>query len=1064
MKNHEVWRKCLCGKYYDARTEDPCCRPKKSFNWLFFVILSLIPVAGFSQTYPEDIEDNPKSGTWGDSVGVILVDTITGEYTHGVIDFTQDVTISGDTIRLADGGQIVIQDWDKHIYGEDGSISENRVFDMNVKQLLFDDGGHIRVNGITNELMILNWANTSSSFTYMGFWKNGSRAFRIFGGASHGLTFYNDSQAKYQLALEESGRVGIGTSAAATDFDVYGDVRFSDYGEGNKTTSTSPYLIVTEADGDFKEFAKPTSGTKILAQTSTGNLFWKVDDTLNPDSVATDGYISSVSIVNDSLKFTGEDQAFTGNIDLSDYANDLTYTNTDADDGEYTLQITGDDAITVDDNHLGENHQYVSTTRRVYVESGGLLVFDGTTNVLIDSDGNLGVGVDATEKLEVEGDIKIRGTNKLSFTNTSDQTYVRASASNRLAFGTNSLDRLEVNSVGHVILNIYGDGTNTGTEAYGLAVESSGEVVEIPLITNTNQLTNGSGFITSYVDSQEISISNDTISLERGGYVVLPTDDTGTDDQTLTYTNTDANDNQNQLQIEGHGAINIDDNHLGTNHQYIDGTRRIYIDDPGELLVFDATTNVLIDADGNLGVGVDATEKLEVEGNIKIRGSGKLSFTNTSDQTYVRAPSTNRLAFGTNSTDQVSINSIGNVTLESYGSGTHTGTELYDLAVTNTGMIIETSLDADRSNINELQWPDLFDISNDSIRISLSNDPVTLRVDLSPYKDNTDNQTLSIASNQLIISGGNQVSLAAYLDNTDGQLLSYTYPNLTISGGNSVDLSDLRDGTGTDDQTASEVSTGTFNGILTGNTTVEAALQDIDDLSIDPSSTNEVQTLSIASNLLSITLGNSVSLAPYLDNTDAQTLSYTYPNLTISGGNSVDLSDLRDGDTQLTEEQVEDFIGDSWSATNDGVDITYDDANGLFIQKLDINELAVRTVSSVSDYVAFYDASAGLVGKALVNVFQDGNTQRTDEEIRDVVGQMVSLNTETGITVTYDDPNNTLNFVAADISATNEIQTLGTSAGDILTLSLGGGSVDFNSFLSTWDQNASDDLTTGTSY
>ena len=45
----------------------------------------------------------------------------------------------------------------------------------------------------------------------------------------------------------------------------------------------------------------------------------------------------------------------------------------------------------------------------------------------------------------------------------------------------------------------------------------------------------------------------------------------------------------------------------------------------------------------------------------------------------------------------------------------------------------------------------------------------------------------------------------------------------------------------------------------------------------------------------------SVSLAPYLDNTDAQTLSFVAPNLSISGGNSVNLSGL---DTDTDEQNL----------------------------------------------------------------------------------------------------------------------------------------------------------------
>ena len=55
----------------------------------------------------------------------------------------------------------------------------------------------------------------------------------------------------------------------------------------------------------------------------------------------------------------------------------------------------------------------------------------------------------------------------------------------------------------------------------------------------------------------------------------------------------------------------------------------------------------------------------------------------------------------------------------------------------------------------------------------------------------------------------------------------------------------------------------------------------------------DAQTLSLATNTLSISGGNNVSLAPYLDNTDGQTLTFTESTrvLAISGGNSPDLSE-----------------------------------------------------------------------------------------------------------------------------------------------------------------------------
>ncbi len=42
----------------------------------------------------------------------------------------------------------------------------------------------------------------------------------------------------------------------------------------------------------------------------------------------------------------------------------------------------------------------------------------------------------------------------------------------------------------------------------------------------------------------------------------------------------------------------------------------------------------------------------------------------------------------------------------------------------------------------------------------------------------------------------------------------------------------------------------------------------------------------------------------------------------------------------------------------------------------------------------------------------------TNEQVQDIVGNMVSGNTETGITVTYQDSDGTLDFVVGDVSAT----------------------------------------------
>ena len=52
------------------------------------------------------------------------------------------------------------------------------------------------------------------------------------------------------------------------------------------------------------------------------------------------------------------------------------------------------------------------------------------------------------------------------------------------------------------------------------------------------------------------------------------------------------------------------------------------------------------------------------------------------------------------------------------------------------------------------------------------------------------------------------------------------------------------------------------------------------------------------------------------------------------------------------------------------------------------------------------------------NTFTDTNTQLSTEEVQDIIGAMVAGNTETNISVTYDDTNGKLDFVSTDTNTT----------------------------------------------
>lgn len=157
-------------------------------------------------------------------------------------------------------------------------------------------------------------------------------------------------------------------------------------------------------------------------------------------------------------------------------------------------------------------------------------------------------------------------------------------------------------------------------------------------------------------------------------------------------------------------------------------------------------------------------------------------------------------------------------------------------------------------------------------------------VNLSSFMDNTDEQELNLAGNDLSITGGNMVNLAGYLDNTDEQELALTNSDLSISGGNSISLTSFLDNT--DEQELSLIDNDLS--ITGGNIISLASFLD---------NTDE-QELSLTDNDLSITGGNTISLTSFLDNTDEQELTLSGNNLSISGGNSISLQAYMDNTDQ----------------------------------------------------------------------------------------------------------------------------------------------------------------------
>jgi len=180
-------------------------------------------------------------------------------------------------------------------------------------------------------------------------------------------------------------------------------------------------------------------------------------------------------------------------------------------------------------------------------------------------------------------------------------------------------------------------------------------------------------------------------------------------------------------------------------------------------------------------------------------------------------------------------------------------------------------------------------------------------------------------------------------------------------------------------------------------------------------------------------------------NSDASVVRLTKSNPTtddtvdITAGSNITFSSISAGgftiaaandNTQLSEEQVEDFVGGMLGGTETGISVTYQDATGdidfvvadqtLVASDPNSDASVVRLTKSnpttddtvditAGSNITFSSISAGGFTIAAAN----DNTQLSEEQVEDFVGGMLG-GTETGISVTYQDATGDIDFVVAD--------------------------------------------------
>ncbi|MFZ1805957.1 MAG: hypothetical protein WAU36_01980 [Cyclobacteriaceae bacterium] len=476
------------------------------------------------------------------------------------------------------------------------------------------------------------------------------------------------------------------------------------------------------------------------------------------------------------------------------------------------------------------------------------------------------------------------------------------------------------------------------------------------------------------------------------------------------------------------------------------------------LLIFDTDTNGFHYWSGTNWSPVDTPETLQ---DLQLTGS-TLRITNNPNASDISlAP-----FLGTNTDEQtlsvtgtsLNISNGNSVDISVVQDGFEPNTDNQTLNITGSSLSISGG-----NSIN------IGGIDTDNQTLSLSGTSLSIAdgnsVNLSTI--NTDNQTLGLSGNTLSIAGGNNVNL----NTIDNQTLSLSGANLSIAGGNTIDIGSID----TDTQ-LSEAAVDAFvanNGYLT----TEA----------DGSTTNEIQDLNLAGNILTITNNGSatpIDLSPFSGtNTDNQTISLSGTDLSIAGGNTIDIGSINT-DTQLDEAAVDAFVGNNGyltaevdgSITNEIQNISTNGVAGNIsitsgaTLSLNVNDADANSTNEIQDLNLTGNiltiTNNGSATPIDLSPFSGTNTDNQTISLSgtnlSIAGgntiDISSIDTDTQLDETAVDAfvsNNGFLSAEVDGSITNEIQDLTFTAG-VIALSNDPGSTTID--LSGYDNNVSDDF------
>jgi hypothetical protein len=347
----------------------------------------------------------------------------------------------------------------------------------------------------------------------------GGQGLTLHGDTFSRFTYYNGSSTVEALRIDNSGNVGIGTTNPSTKLQVAGTSRFDgDLTVANSTlsiTAAAPNLLFAVPSGGLdSRIFNDGSGNFIIGHGTNSN---SPTERLRIDSAGNVG-IGTVS-PQAALHVAGAiPVAPTGSGVLmglqSNYA---------------IIHLNGSTGGIIDFSSSGVDRK----GRILYDNTGNYMQIqtNGSNKVRIDSAGKVGIGtVSPATILDLDdgtvSDIRIRGNATtdvrfagIAFYNTAGSDTVAAVNVDRdgandagaLTFDTQpagggNTERLRISSTGAIKFNNYGAGTFTGTVTQKLGVDSSGNVIEMPIGAGPVDGSGTANYLARWIDSDTLGI------------------------------------------------------------------------------------------------------------------------------------------------------------------------------------------------------------------------------------------------------------------------------------------------------------------------------------------------------------------------------------------------------------------------------------------------------------------------------------------------------------------------------------------------------------------------------